>query len=41
MVRISLDRLIAAHALSAGAVLVTTDQAFHQVADLDVEDWTG
>ena len=35
-----LDLLISAHAVSAGAVLVTNDRAFHQVGDLDVEDWT-
>ena len=35
-----LDMLIAAHALSASAVLVTNDQAFGQVAGLPVEDWT-
>jgi len=35
-----LDLLIATHALSVGAVLVTNDQAFGQVADLHVEDWT-
>jgi tRNA(fMet)-specific endonuclease VapC len=35
-----LDLLIATHALSAGAILVTNDQAFHQVATLDIEDWT-
>jgi tRNA(fMet)-specific endonuclease VapC len=36
-----LDLLIATHALSVSAVLVTNDQAFHQVATLDIEDWTG
>jgi tRNA(fMet)-specific endonuclease VapC len=35
-----LDLLIAVHALSVGAVLVTHDQAFSQVADLFIEDWT-
>lgn len=35
-----LDLLIAAHALSVGAVLVTNDKAFMQVANLQVEDWT-
>ncbi len=36
----SLDMLIAAHAISVDAVLVTSDQAFQQVSDLAVEDWT-
>ncbi|MHB1282224.1 MAG: PIN domain-containing protein [Acidithiobacillus sp.] len=36
----SLDLLIATHALSVGAVLVTNDRAFSQMADLKVEDWT-
>ncbi len=36
----SLDLLIAAHALSVGAVLVTNDQAFSQVKNLPLEDWT-
>ena len=35
-----LDLLIAVHALNVGAVLVTNDRAFRQVANLDVEDWT-
>jgi AcrR family transcriptional regulator len=37
---ISLDLLIAAHALAADAVLVTSDRAFSQVAGLRIEDWT-
>lgn len=36
----SLDLLIAAHALDVGAVLVTNDRAFCQVAGLNIEDWT-
>lgn len=35
-----LDLLIAAHALDAGAILVTNDAAFGRVAGLQVEDWT-
>ena len=34
----NLDTLIAAHALSAGAVLVTNDRAFSRVAALTVEN---
>lgn len=36
----NLDTLIAAHAIAVGAVLVTNDQAFRQVAGLQVADWT-
>ncbi|MBJ7262209.1 MAG: type II toxin-antitoxin system VapC family toxin [Burkholderiaceae bacterium] len=35
-----LDLLIATHALSVGAVLVTNDRAFGQVNDLHLQDWT-
>jgi tRNA(fMet)-specific endonuclease VapC len=35
-----LDLLIAAHALEAGATLVTGDAAFRHVPGLAVEDWT-
>lgn len=35
-----LDMLIAAHALEAGAVLVSSDRAFRHVPGLVVEDWT-
>lgn len=35
-----LDLLIASHAESIGAVLVTNDQAFRLVGNLCVEDWT-
>jgi len=34
-----LDLLIATHALSVGAVLVTNDQSFRQIVGLHVEDW--
>lgn len=34
------DMLIAAQAKSEDYVLVTNDQAFFQVANLEVEDWT-
>ena len=35
-----LDMLIAAHALSESALLVTNDQAFRQMTGLKIEDWT-
>ena len=35
-----LDLLIATHALSVAAILVTNDHAFGQVVGLQVEDWT-
>lgn len=36
----ALDQLVAAHALSRGATMVTSDRAFGMVSGLDVEDWT-
>jgi tRNA(fMet)-specific endonuclease VapC len=36
----SLDLLIAAQALAAGAVLVMNDRAFNQIPHLQIEDWT-
>lgn len=35
-----MDLLIATHALSVDAVLVTNDQAFGRVSHLQIEDWT-
>lgn len=35
-----LDLLIATHALSVGAILVTNDTAFGQVKNLIIENWT-
>jgi predicted nucleic acid-binding protein len=32
--------MIAAHALSAGAVLVTNDKAFTRIKKLKIDDWT-
>ena len=34
------DMLIASHALSLGLVLVTNDQVFSHLLDLETEDWT-
>ena len=36
----ALDMMIGAHAFSLGAVLVTNDQAFRSVPNLELEDWT-
>lgn len=36
----SLDTMIGAHAISAGAVLVTHDKAFSRLAGLKVVNWT-
>lgn len=36
----NLDMMIAAHALAAGAVLVTSDRAFRRLKHLKIEDWT-
>jgi len=35
-----MDLLIASHALSIDAVLVTADRAFGQLSGLSIEDWT-
>lgn len=35
-----LDMMIAAHALAAGAILITNDHAFAQTPKLCVEDWS-
>lgn len=34
------DLMIAAHALALGCVLITRDQALHQIDGLRTEDWT-
>jgi tRNA(fMet)-specific endonuclease VapC len=36
----NLDTMIGAHALALGVVLVTNDQAFNRIRELNVEDWT-
>jgi tRNA(fMet)-specific endonuclease VapC len=35
----TLDGLIAAHSLSLGMTLVTSDKAFRSVEGLEVQDW--
>lgn len=35
-----LDLMIAAHAIATGCTLVSNDQAFAHLPDLDLEDWT-
>lgn len=37
----NLDMMIAAQALAAGAVLVTSDRVFRRIRSLKIEDWTG
>ncbi|HEY1678037.1 MAG TPA: type II toxin-antitoxin system VapC family toxin [Candidatus Sulfotelmatobacter sp.] len=36
----NLDMMIAAEALSVGAILITHDRVFHRVKQLKIEDWT-
>lgn len=36
----NLDMMIAAHALSVSAILVTSDRVFPRIKKLKVEDWT-
>lgn len=36
----NLDMMIAAHALAAEAILVTSDRSFHRLKHLNIEDWT-
>ncbi len=36
----NLNTMIAAHALAAGAVLVTSDRAFRRIKNLKLADWT-
>ncbi len=36
----NLDLMIAAHALSVGALLVTSDRAFSRIKKLKIENWT-
>lgn len=37
----ALDLLIAAHGISAEAVVVTSDQAFSYIRNIQLEDWVG
>jgi tRNA(fMet)-specific endonuclease VapC len=37
----ALDTQIAAHALHAKAILVSSDKAFLQITQLEIEDWSG
>lgn len=37
----NLDLLIAAHAVSIDAILVSNDQVFSRVPNLQLQDWTG
>jgi tRNA(fMet)-specific endonuclease VapC len=36
----NLDMMISAHALGAGAILISNDRAFTRIKKLRVEDWT-
>lgn len=36
----SLDKMIAAHALALGLILITNDRAFGRIRKLKTEDWT-
>ncbi len=36
----SLDLLIGSHAVATNSILVTSDNAFHMIDDLKLEDWT-
>jgi tRNA(fMet)-specific endonuclease VapC len=36
----NLDMMIAAHALAADAILVTSDGVFRRVRNLELEDWS-
>ena len=36
----NLDMMIAAHALAAEAILVTSDRSFRRLKHLKIEDWT-